>query len=588
MASTTPSSSSSTSLTTINYYKQKSNTNIEEYLEKTCKVSNVQKYNSIYSLFFDLNEKNYNRISLNHRYQFKTCDSVLDIKTNKIKSSKVFIKYSPLLDPLKYMVGKYNLADPKLKTLPQINNNDESHMKLQSIYNASYVDCFFNYLSSTLLNNHGCFNAIDFYGSFLGIQERFRMNIEDDIEYLSGSPFFTNNLGKIMTLENQEMHPFLQYGNDSKKRKIKLAIANDEVELVIDELDGMDETSSSIVANDENSSSIETIFQQEISQKEQDEYTEDTYSNSDNSDEEDDNSVSDSEDAKNMSDLDSQVDENQEEDDEEDDADEYEETESGAGAVINIDNFPIQMICLEKCHGTLDELFVEDKVDEKNGIAFLFQVVMNLLAFQKHFSFTHNDLHTNNIMYMRTSEKYAWYKYNERVYRVPTYGYIFKIIDFGRSIYEFNGKKFCSDSFAHGGDGSTQYNFEPFYNPKKPKILPNYSFDLCRLACSIYDFLFDEQYDESKFDALQQLVFDWCIDDEGKNILYKGKKARERYPGFKLYKMIARKVHRHTPENQLERECFQAFLYNKASWKQKHNLMFDFDGSIEAMNTATV
>ena len=38
------------------------------------------------------------------------------------------------------------------------------------------------------------------------------------------------------------------------------------------------------------------------------------------------------------------------------------------------------------------------------------------------------------------------------------------------------------------------------------------------------------------------------FDDNGKNILYK-KNGEERYPNFKLYKMIARIVHNHTPEN---------------------------------------
>jgi hypothetical protein len=41
------------------------------------------------------------------------------------------------------------------------------------------------------------------------------------------------------------------------------------------------------------------------------------------------------------------------------------------------------------------------------------------------------------------------------------------------------------------------------------------------------------------------------LDDKGKNILYTSD-GEERYPNFKLYKMIARTVHNHTPENQLE------------------------------------
>jgi hypothetical protein len=45
-------------------------------------------------------------------------------------------------------------------------------------------------------------------------------------------------------------------------------------------------------------------------------------------------------------------------------------------------------------------------------------------------------------------------------------------------------------------------------------------------------------------------------------MLYKNN-GNERYPDFKLYKMIARCVHNHTPQNQLERPEFKAFLYNE-------------------------
>ena len=36
---------------------------------------------------------------------------------------------------------------------------------------------------------------------------------------------------------------------------------------------------------------------------------------------------------------------------------------------------------------------------------------------------------------------------------------------------------------------------EPYYNDKKSIVEPNFSFDLCRLGCSIYDFI-TEKYDK--------------------------------------------------------------------------------------------
>ena len=219
------------------------------------------------------------------------------------------------------------------------------------------------------------------------------------------------------------------------------------------------------------------------------------------------------------------------------------------------------MICLEKCTGTLDELFVKKELDLDSAASALFQVIMTLLIYQKVYHFTHNDLHTNNIMFVETEEEYITYKYANTYYKVPTYGKIFKIIDYGRAIYKFQGKTFCSDSFAPEGDAYTQYNFEPYFNEKKPRLDPNYSFDLCRLGCSIYDFILDiEDENEKGFepDDLQRTVIRWITDDNGKNVLYM-KNGDERYENFKLYKMIARTVHAHTPEAQLADPFFNQF-----------------------------
>jgi hypothetical protein len=187
---------------------------------------------------------------------------------------------------------------------------------------------------------------------------------------------------------------------------------------------------------------------------------------------------------------------------------------------------------------------------------------MTLIVYQNTFHFTHNDLHTNNITYVNTDKTHLYYKFKGINYCVPTYGRIFKIIDFGRSIYKFQNKVFCSDSFSQYGDANTQYNFPPFYNAKKPNVLPNYSFDLCRLGCSIYDFVIeDNSYKPSlkKMNKFQRIIYKWCLDDKGQNILYT-KTGEERYPGFKLYKAIARNVTQHTPENQLNSSFFNAFV----------------------------
>jgi hypothetical protein len=232
--------------------------------------------------------------------------------------------------------------------------------------------------------------------------------------------------------------------------------------------------------------------------------------------------------------------------------------------MLTIPKFPVQIICMEHCDDTFNNFILSENISDEEWISALMQIIMILLTYQQAFSLTHNDLHTNNIMYTTTNKKFIYYVYKKKTYKVPTYGKIYKIIDFGRAIYKYDGKIFCSDSFQTGGDAATQYNTEPFYNSNKPRLEPNFSFDLCRLACSIFDYLV-EDLDTikclEKCSPVVRIITEWCIDDNGINVLYKNNGV-ERYPDFKLYKMIARCVHKHTPHAQLDRPEFRKFITN--------------------------
>ena len=56
----------------------------------------------------------------------------------------------------------------------------------------------------------------------------------------------------------------------------------------------------------------------------------------------------------------------------------------------------------------------------------------------------------------------------------------------------------------------------------------------------------------------EAMINKWCTDDKGRNILYK-KCGEERYPEFKLYKMIARTVHNNVPSSYINDELFSDF-----------------------------
>ena len=250
--------------------------------------------------------------------------------------------------------------------------------------------------------------------------------------------------------------------------------------------------------------------------------------------------------------------------------------------LLTIQKFPVQVICMEHCENTLDDLILNTDLSDDEWMSALMQIIMTLIVYQKLFSFTHNDLHTNNIMYIPTNKKFLFYYYKKKHYKVPTFGKIFKIIDFGRAIYKFDNKLFCSDSFQTGGDAVTQYNTEPFFNDKKPRLEPNLSFDLCRLACSIFDYIIDDMdsiKNINSCDPIVKLIVEWCTDDNGINVLYKNNGA-ERYPEFKLYKMIARCVHNHTPNAQLDRPEFSKFVIFKNGVPKGEQIM-----DIDALNS---
>jgi len=563
-----------------------SNLDFENYTENKDEyhpfsINNLQLYNPIYRLFFEMTSNNSEKIALNHQYHMINMSQVLNIKTGQVCDKDIFVKYSPLLDPVRYMIGKYDVVNANVRTLPKITSSDQdTHPKMLSPNNASYVDGFFSYLTSSLLHKHGFLHGIDFYGSYLGIQTKFKTCITDDVDYLRGSDFFNDNIGKLFVIENIDRESFVGGDNDfsqiasSRRNKNKLNFLEDGIEdLGVDVLE-FDDVCQEINPLSDDQQGCETVYEKHNGTVSSED------SNSSNNSK---LNYSSDEDSEADSNDDSSDSENSESVEEEESVSSFDNLTSESDEEIHafIYDFPVQLICLEKCQGTLDELFVKDQIDEKTGASALFQIIMILLAYQKAFNFTHNDLHTNNIMWINTDKEYLTYKFAGKVYRVPTYGKIYKMIDFGRGIYKFQDKLFCSDSFAPGGDAATQYNFEPFLNSNKPRLDPNLSFDLCRLGSSIFDFLMDDDTPVSKMNDLQKTIHRWCCDDNGKNVLYK-KNGDERYPNFKLYKMIARSVHNHTPEAQLDFPYFKQFLVKKKTkYTAKKNADLDTGVSID-------
>ena len=572
---------------TINYKKNENDTLFKNFNnENLTNIKQCQNYVPIYNNFFKLNPNNFNSINLNNKniileLKNKNTEQVFDciVKCNeKNETKKTFIKYSPLLDPIKYLTGKYK--ETNIKLLPKLNNNT-CHEKILDKNNSGYVDSFFSFLSSNLLHNNKFINALDFYGSFLGIKHKFHYNIFDDLEYLHESKFFKNNNSVIYDINEGEID-FYNNMFDSKCNKKKLEIKDDNVELEFNNLNN-DALNLVFDTNNENTDcSLNLVFDvplvknMSLKSNNTSSTCSSRSSHTDESDLDSDmeaefGSEEDEEDEEDDEDDEDKEDDEDDEDNEDEEDDEEEEDDEDEKLICEIFDFPVQMICLEKLENTLDSLLEsEEPIGNKQWESIFLQIIFTLITFQKCFKFTHNDLHTNNIMFNDTDKQYIYYRYNQKIYKVPTFGKIFKIIDFGRSIYTYKGNVICSDSFHPKGDAATQYNFGLYYNEKKKLVEPNYSFDLCRLGCSLYDYFVDDM--EELEDPIVKLVSEWIHDDNNKNILYK-KNGEERYPEFKLYKMIARTVHNHTPQKQLERPMFQSYIVKKKKVKKKTNII---------------
>ena len=138
---------------TINYQKIKNKELLETLENKDCLfLSKPQNYNPIYTRFFTLNETNYLNVSLNHPWYLLNVKeqipgndylyscAIKNIKTNKIKTDvNVFFKSAPVLDPIKYLIGKYDIKDPNLFNLPNYQSTIKNvNPKILDINNSFY------------------------------------------------------------------------------------------------------------------------------------------------------------------------------------------------------------------------------------------------------------------------------------------------------------------------------------------------------------------------------------------------------------------------------------------------------------------
>jgi len=433
-------------------------------------------------------------------------------------TKEVYLKVTHLMDPIKVAKGE----------------NDD--MRKQNPWNQAYVETLASYIFGKLRKEEITPHFNLFYGAFTAFAKCYNFNITDDVESYRMYRWFWNNIEnkKIKINIDGEDADYAKEIYDEIMVKPEYCLDNDETKD-----DSIEELGNLIISDSKDGlESLESASIKTDSTKKSSEY-------------------------------------------DEEDEDDYK-------VYAQFENFPVMMIFTDKNESTLDDLLDDydevgckpnSKLWEEKWSAWLFQIISALCVGQTLFGFTHNDLHSNNVVWDNTNIKFLYYKTNDNKYfKVPTYGKIFKIIDFGRSIFSINEQLFISDDFCEGNDAATQYNFPPlFHNSEEPIVYPNPSFDLSRLSISIYESIFptppkekedgiimnpnDENKIKETNSDLFNILWSWLVDVEGKNILF-DENNDERFPDFDLYVHIASSCRNCIPKEQIYKKPFIKFLIN--------------------------
>jgi hypothetical protein len=485
-----------------------------------------------------------------------------DLSSNSLDADAkpAFLKATHLLDPIHFIRGEYSL--PKESGLPWHHKaSQRAWQKLQDPGNQAYIDSVASYALGRLREEDVSPHFNVFYGSFCAKANLYQYNLTEDFQSYRHERWFWKGFHKKLFKFNVVNH--MDPGAPVSKE-----VMDDILQEYADTNSDSDASSAASAASAASSSSA-SITSEKILE---------------------DVPITDNTVASIHSDSMSEVSFAESE------ADAESDTSESHTIYAEIPNFPVMLIITEQSEGTMDELFEDtDQVGcipgsaewELRWSAWLFQVIAALSAMQTLFGMTHNDLHTNNILWSTTTQEYLVYTTKSgNIFRVPTFGKIFKIIDFGRAIFTINKYMFISDDFKSGNDADGQYVFSPLCHKFTKEIPPNPSFDLSRLAVSIIDGIFPKKPKRKSSVVLSKergltvfetnsplynLLWSWMIDDDGRNI-YINPDGSERFPSFDLYKHIGEFIHTAIPSQQIFKDAFAGFQVMEDASSKKYSL----------------
>ncbi len=483
------------------------------------------------------------------------------ISDNSQKRVKAFKKMIPLIDPYYWLRFKERPSKPFIWKYQK--------QEIVCPENQGYVDCVASYMASKLKPNLKSPHFCDFYGAFRAVTDVFYYNLEDDFEDFRFTNWFWDGLenkefgirvvekpsGRCLSMEeicklfkpeSEFLHNDDDDDDDDDADDADDGSDEDDYEsLDAESLEDLSQTISNTIE-------LSDLAEVEIQVQESDTVT---ISRKPGSTPKTIHSMSTSSDDSFTEDYDIH-------------AELYE--------------MPVAIQFLECCEGTMDDLiemkeYAPIKTAEQETIwsAWLFQVCAALTQLQTSLRLTHNDLHTCNVLWKKTSAEFLLYSdTNGRKWKIPTFGYVFSIIDYGRSIFWLNNFTVVSSDYNDGHDAYGMYNFGPILEEDQPKVFPNKSFDLCRLACSLLRGLYHRnplsnpkgqiitkegswEIRETEKDVFN-LLWMWLRTKSKSNVL-ETEFGLEKYPGFDLYAAIAKDVKDAVPEEQLGKSIFNKF-----------------------------
>ena len=436
-------------------------------------------------------------------------ETVLDattIKTSKGRTVPVHRKTTMILSPFKWMRGDYGvLGLPKPEGIAT-----DMQDKLQSPHSAGYVGA----LASILLSESGCIHFPKVYGVYVGLAKDHTIDISDDYEDLMERRWFSDNLGKTFELNLRQVDSAGPEFTHTRSQRPGVQLGDAALLDGIEDVDADHVSEPSTRSHETDADTEESTFlDDETSTDGEDEYEIESCDCSEPS-----------------------------EDGEEERGGDEEEPFAWA----TFHNVPVITTVMEKLDATFYELVTKYQEPEKHA-AWVAQIVMALAFAQRTYGFVHNDLHGNNVMCTKTEEEFLYYRHLGFVYRIPTYGYILKLIDFDRAIVSVRvsgmkePRQFVSSQFQPDEEAAGQYNMEPFYNQELPHLPPNPSFDLCRFATSVFWDMFPKGPDSLDRHPLFIVFQSWMLQSDATSVMFRAKRDNhDRYHGFHLYKAIAR------------------------------------------------